>query len=668
MCFLILSATITRPSASHTPVRQSRARPPITRLSVSHAPVRQPRARPPITRPPANHAPVRQSRARPPAMRPSANHAHVRQSRARPPVTRPSASHAPVRQSLARPPVTRPSASHASVRQLRARPPITRPSASHAPARQSRARPPVTLPSASHAPVRLTRARPPVTRPSAGRAPVRQLQARPLVTRPSASHVSARLARARPPLTRPPASHAPIRQSRARPPVARPSASYTPVRRSRARPPVTRPSASHAPVASHASVRQSRLRSSAGWREDAARELQEQASDFDPRKDYATLRDGVVNNRVADRLQQRLLRATPAAGHTNTNRGTPLLERGLRARSWRISGHLNRTCPARCAGRRTRVIAAVVAYRRSFPCHNPCLDLEDAWGKAQLKYVLSEWCPEPQADRQLLQTVVVLSAVGAISCRPEVLEAFGADLAYGGPLDAPNATARSWVRVGRTFFRGGQPHGGLKYEYVPASLGSFLREHVEHLTNIWSRWSSALDDKSRRVSALASLGEVGKSAKVWQGGDYYIQRAIEVVLLALIEGSPKDLDACLHRWPLSSGTRCGLTLISPIVSSLLSESSQPQSQHVKSDQCYRGKPYRQGFCKSTKHRTSVGHSSVGRSSGSPVDNQRFGSDCSTAAPAPSQLSQVRPSTSARGRGHRLPSTKCRFWPAVETVA
>ena len=57
---------------------------------------------------------------------------------------------------------------------------------------------------------------------------------------------------------------------------------------------------------------------------------------------------------------------------------------------------------------------------------------------------------------------------------------------------------------------------------------------------------------------------------MWQGSDYYINRVIETFLLAPIKCSEKDLDACLHRCPLDPGTRGGMQLIFPSVSSLLS--------------------------------------------------------------------------------------------------
>ena len=60
-----------------------------------------------------------------------------------------------------------------------------------------------------------------------------------------------------------------------------------------------------------------------------------------------------------------------------------------------------------------------------------------------------------------------------------------------------------------------------------------------------------------------------KSAKVWQGNVYYTKRGIEIVLLAPIECNEKDLDACLHRWPLGPGTQGGLKLIFPSVTATM---------------------------------------------------------------------------------------------------
>ena len=125
------------------------------------------------------------------------------------------------------------------------------------------------------------------------------------------------------------------------------------------------------------------------------------------------------------------------------------------------------------------------------------------------------------------------------------------------------------VLSNKTFWRGGQAHGGLAKKYLVSAFTCFFKKHSTTLAAHLYSWATANTAALRTDAVRAVFHSLQHCSATFQAGDYFVTRALEVCLLAGkgrilgFQGGAFDLDLIFDLWPIGNGTRNGLRLIWP---------------------------------------------------------------------------------------------------------
>jgi len=195
--------------------------------------------------------------------------------------------------------------------------------------------------------------------------------------------------------------------------------------------------------------------------------------------------------------------------------------------------------------------------------NNPVLNLCDPYDQQAMKEILHEKFPRARTNRNEFLGVVCIAALGAISGKAEVMQAFANDLHHCGDISVVTATMKKWMRSNKKFFRGGQAHGPLKYADLDTALKNFLQKHLENIAKSVKKWIAAPNVLKRCKAVRGFMNAVKASASAWQAGEYYVKRLLEIIILAPLKLQEKDYDFGIDIWPLGPGTKDGLKLILP---------------------------------------------------------------------------------------------------------
>ena len=197
--------------------------------------------------------------------------------------------------------------------------------------------------------------------------------------------------------------------------------------------------------------------------------------------------------------------------------------------------------------------------------------------------IYNEQDPRDQADflrqlQNLLKTksmdvallrLACYAGLAASSGRPEAMEACLPSIRGDPDADWLVAfVANRYVKEGGTFWRGGQPHGGLKKKDLPDAVAVFLEEGAQPLADALATWVAA-DAAGKRSAVKSVLDQVRRCGKFFVGSDYYCKRCLEICLLGgmanpnLQTMHPSDLDHIASWWPIGRGTKMGARRIFP---------------------------------------------------------------------------------------------------------
>ena len=323
-----------------------------------------------------------------------------------------------------------------------------------------------------------------------------------------------------------------------------------------------------------------------------------------PRTDLATPVDGEVTPCAAARLRQRKHRQTRAAQLTKSTVGFPwnaasrvAAGRGIQTparwlRHLRIPGRCPRPgsrnssrceicrghqftpaedciCGAGLAeSTNTNLLASFIMFVRSpnTPVYNGN-DPEDQW---RLNTEIS-CCIEglPVADGRVdgascanhERAVVRFAGVAAISGSPDVMRDLRSALHHVSSDDDLVSAVQAHCESGAAFFRGGQAHGPLRKADTADAVAQFCMEHVDGLAREVQCWSTAAAQPERRNAVRAVMAAARSARCAFKGGDYWLKRFMEILVLGSDTTPAQDLDCVADQWPVAGGTRAALTRI-----------------------------------------------------------------------------------------------------------
>ena len=122
-----------------------------------------------------------------------------------------------------------------------------------------------------------------------------------------------------------------------------------------------------------------------------------------------------------------------------------------------------------------------------------------------------------------------------ISGRPEALQslehAFGVESTDNNLVEAVRAFCSE-----NTFFRGGQPHGGLAKAEVVDAVGAFCSNSLEELTSLVVAWSEGQNVATRRDAVRDVMRVLQKACGYFKGRGYWQKRFLEIILLSKTGG------------------------------------------------------------------------------------------------------------------------------------
>lgn len=174
-----------------------------------------------------------------------------------------------------------------------------------------------------------------------------------------------------------------------------------------------------------------------------------------------------------------------------------------------------------------------------------------------------------ESEDVALRRLACYAGLAASSGRPESMEACLPSIRCDSDADSLSAfIAKRYVKEGETFWRGGQPHGGLKKKHLPDAVAAFLEEGVQPLADALATWVAA-DAAGKRSAVKSILAHVRRCGKFFVGSDYYCKRCLEICLLGgmanpnLQTMHPNDLDQIASWWPIARGTKKGARRIFP---------------------------------------------------------------------------------------------------------
>jgi hypothetical protein len=168
-----------------------------------------------------------------------------------------------------------------------------------------------------------------------------------------------------------------------------------------------------------------------------------------------------------------------------------------------------------------------------------------------------------------LRRLACYAGLAASSGRPEAMDACLPSIRCDPGADSLSVfVASRFVEQGNQFWRGGQAHGSLKKTALPGAVATFLTRGVQPLADALAVWVAA-DAAGKRSAVKSVLVQVRLCAKIFQGGQYYCKRCLEICLLGGLASSrlqamcPSDLDQIGSWWPIGVGTKKGARRIFP---------------------------------------------------------------------------------------------------------
>ena len=313
-------------------------------------------------------------------------------------------------------------------------------------------------------------------------------------------------------------------------------------------------------------------------------------SSSNPRTDLATPVDGEVTPCAAARLRQRKHRLTQAARLTRSTVGFP-----WNAAS-RVAAGTPGVCPRPgsremlkceiCSGHQftpagdcicgaglaestnTNLLASFIRFVRSpnTPVYNGN-DPEDQWRlNNEILCCIEELTVADGrvdgascANRE--RVVVRFAGVAAISGSADVMKDLRSSLHHVSTDGDLVSAVRAHCESGAAFFRGGQAHGPLRKADAADAVAQYCMEHVDGLAREVQCWSTAAAQPERRSAVRAVMAAARSARSPFKGGDYWLKRFMEILVLGSDTTPAQDLDCVADQWPVAGGTRAALTRI-----------------------------------------------------------------------------------------------------------